>query len=420
MEYHFFHYDKPHAALTDKTKQIWFPLTHDINTVVNYIRIHQKGPVVFYLESSFKPYINNPTDIHYFHPLETNHRPIKKILFFAQSDTLAHSCWLMGEALKNSVDVIYTIPQLKKEKSDMFFKNKNIPFKKFSFRTLKTFNPDVVVMLNDWSKQPQWVIALCRLLKIPTVCMQESVIDFGDRFKRMQWADEVMVQGTQTIFDLKRKVYYLTGNPRYEALQAINSIHKNNILINCNFTYGIFEEVRNTWLDDIISCADTLKTPYLISQHPRDTGDLSSYQHVIRSSSMQIADQLKNTRCLVTRFSSLIHEALVAGIPVIYYNPHGEQMSYDFGFNDEFLLLATNKHELEKALKKALDFSEPEKIKDYLVNHCIQKENTPTQNIKELFSFLKFKPAPFSITDAWKIILYHPSLLRLIWYIIKR
>ncbi|MCX7744164.1 MAG: hypothetical protein N2167_06320 [Flavobacteriales bacterium] len=419
MEYHFFHFDKPHTALPEKTKQIWFPLTHDINIVLDYIRNHQKGPVVFYLESSFKPYINNQTDIHYFHPLQTHHHKIKKILFFAQSDTLAHSCWLMGEALKNTAEIIYTIPKLKKERSDDFFKNKNISFKEFSFKTLKQFNPDVVIMLNDWSKQPQWVIALCRLLKIPTVCLQESVIDFGDKFKRMQWADEVMIQGTQTIFDLKRSVYFLTGNPRYETLQSIKQTERKNILINCNFTYGIFEEVRNTWLEDIIHCADALETPYIISQHPRDTGDLSSYHGVIRSSSTQVAEQLKNSRCLVTRFSSLIHEALVAGIPVIYYNPHGERMAYDFGFNDEFLILATNKHQLEKALIKALDFSDIEKIKNYLVNHCIQKEKTPTQTIKELFYFLKFKPSRFSITDAWKIILYHPFLLRIIWNIKK-
>jgi hypothetical protein len=420
MVFHFFHHDIPQTSMTEEIRQIWFPLSHDINTVINYIRIHHHGPIVFWIESSFKPFITDNIDVHYFHPVVRENKPVKRILFFSQSDTLAHSCWLIGEAVKNKAEIIYTVPKLKKEGADLFYKNQGIQFTELSAKLLKQFNPDVVIMLNDWSKQPQWLIALCRLLKIPTVCMQESVIDFGDRFKRMQWADEVMIQGTQTIFDLKRKVYYLTGNPRYEALQAINSSDRKNILINCNFTYGIFEDVRNTWLDDIIHCADTLKTPYLISQHPRDTGDLSSYQHVIRSSSMQVADQLKNTRCLVTRFSSLIHEALVAGIPVVYYNPHGEQMAYDFGFNDEFLLLATNKHELEKAIRKALHFSEAEKIKDYLVNHCIQKEKTPTQNIKQLFTFLKFKPVRFSITDAWKIILYHPSLLRLIWYIKKR
>lgn len=420
MQYYFFHHGIPISRKSETFRQIWFPLNDDINTVLKYIRNHHKEAVHFLMENSFQPYIKTITDVQFFEPLQLEEKPVKKILFFAQSDTLAHSCWLMGERLKNQLQVLYTVPKLKKERSDVFFSQKGIPYTEFSAKTLRTFRPDAVVLLNDWSKQPQWLISLCRLHKIPVICMQESVIDFGDRFKRMQWADEVMIQGTQTLFDLKREVYYLTGNPRYESLSLLHSNERDSILINSNFTYGIFEEVRNSWIHDIAECAEKLETPYFISQHPRDKGDISAYRQVIRSSSMQVADQLTKARCVVTRFSSLIHEALVAGIPVVYYNPHGEKMQYDFGFNHEFLLLATNKHELEIALRKVISFSNREKIQDYLVNHCIQKENKPLENILQLFTHLKFKSQAFSIKDAWKLIIYHPSLLRLIWFIKQR
>lgn len=420
MHYYFFHYGFPISQKSENFCQIWFPLSYDINTVLEYIRNHHKETVHFSLENSFHSFIKTGIDVQFFEPLQTEEKPVKKILFFAQSDTLAHSCWLMGERLKSHIQVLYTVPKLKKERSDLFFSQKRVAYTEFSVKTLKSFRPDVVVLLNDWSKQPQWLISLCRLHKIPVICMQESVIDFGDRFKRMEWADEVMIQGTQTLFDLKRDVYYLTGNPRYESLLLLQSYERDSILINCNFTYGVFEEVRYTWINDAISCAEKLEIPYFISQHPRDNGDLSAYKHVIRSSSMQVADQLTKARCVVTRFSSLIHEALVAGVPVVYYNPHGEKMHYNFGFNNDFLLLATNKHELEFAIKKAMSFSNREQIQDYLVNHCIQKENKPVENIERLFSYLKFKSRRFSIKDAWKLIIYHPYLLRLIWFWNKR
>ncbi len=422
MNYLIFHFSNPNDNKEKGIKKLWFPLSSDINIVLEYIRQHPNGPVAFWLESSFKPYITiHQQDLYYFNCDNTFLPQKKKIIFYAQSDTLAHSSWLIGKKLnKDQAELLYTVPPIKKEKADEFFASKKVNYQILTCRLIKKFHPDVIVMFNDWSKISQWIIAVCRLFKIPVICIQESVIDFGDKFKRMQWADQVFIQGTQTIFDLPRDMYYLTGNPRYEPLTVIPNDDKKNILINCNFTYGVFEDIRDIWLNDVVSCADELKIPYLISQHPRDTGDISKYIHVIKSSSVQIADQLQKTKVLVTRFSSLIHEALIAGTPVVYYNPHGEQMKYDFQFNDEFLLLATNKSQLKKALVKAYEFSDRSKIQNYLINHCIQKSNQPTENIAKLLSHHIFKPGRFSFNDAWKLFLYHPLFLKIIWFFKKR
>jgi hypothetical protein len=421
MNYLIFHFSNPYINKEKGIKKIWFPLNPDINIVLEYIRKHQNGPVAFWLESCFKPYITNHQDVYYFNKDHTFQPSKKKIILYAQSDTLAHSSWLIGEKFeKEKAEVIYTIPPFKKEKSDVFFTSKGITYHILSYKLIKKFRADALIMFNDWSKLPHWVIAVCRLYKIPVICIQESVTDFGDKFKRMQWADNVFIQGTQTIFDLPRDTYYLTGNPRYEPLTLIPSHGKKNILINCNFTYGIFEEVRDSWLSDVVSCIEELQIPYFISQHPRDSGDISKYKHVIKSSSVQVAEQLSKTKVLVTRFSSLIHEALIAGINVVYYNPHGEQMGYNFQFNDEFLILATNKSELKNAIAKAYEFSDRGKIENYLINHCIQKSSKPTENIEKLLLYQTFESRKFSFSDAWKLILYHPFLLRLIWFLKKR
>ncbi|MBE2246020.1 MAG: hypothetical protein IAE67_02085 [Candidatus Competibacteraceae bacterium] len=416
MEYYIFHHTPPLVRVHSQARQIWFPLSSDVLAVIDYLQIYAPPPVTIMLETSFEPFLPSGHDYRLFQPHLLKPRPIQRVLFYGQSDTLAHSCRLMGDALKGEVLASYAVPLLKRENADTYFDHHHIPYHVFSYGLLKKIKPELLIVLNDWSKQPRWAISLCRAMKIPVVCMQESVIDFGDAFRRMQYADEVMLQGTQSMLDLNRATSYLTGNPRYESLLSLSSSARNYALINCNFTYGIFEDVRQPWLTDITGALSDREWDFVISQHPRDRGDLSAYKQVIPSSSSSVAEQLQGARCLITRFSSLIHEALVAGVPVIYYNPHGEKMKYRFRFNQSFLFLATNIGELEKALDKIQSFNLSDlSQKQYLINHCIQPDSLPSTNLSSLFRLSPFQPKGFSLSDALRLFFFHPILLRIIW-----
>jgi hypothetical protein len=397
-------------------KIIWCPLSGDIVHIAQFFRKTSGADTALCIESVFRKYFTVDEDPKMnFFDAETSSHPHKErlIAFYSQSDTLANNTFcLISE--NPGYNYFNYVPSGKMENADHFLEQKNIPFNRYSFRHLKESRPDVLVLYNDWTKAAIRVISQCHLLKVPVVCIQESIIDFGDSFRRMQHADEVMIQGVRSAVLLPRKHLYLTGNPRYSK-----SVNRNKpaeyALINCNFTYNIFEEVRAAWMDDVTSVLDEMGINYLISQHPRDTGDLSRYKNVFSSSSVGLDEQIAKAGLLITRFSSLIHESLIRGVPVIYYNPHNEQMHYDFDFNPEFLMLVNNKKNLKeyslllykkKISGKSLDL--------YLNEHCMPAETKPVSTINYLLSENNFSNVKFTFSDLLHLIIYQPFILNFI------
>jgi hypothetical protein len=207
-----------------------------------------------------------------------------------------------------------------------------------------------ILLGNDWGPLEQYWARLYRQQGKPSICLQESVIHLGESRRRMQWCDYPFVQGPTSILPLNRQLVFLTGNPRYQDLRPTPQVGSKRALVNSNFTYGIHEGVRASWIEDVVTACRQAGYDYLISQHPRDRGDLRAY-HRIRSHAGIVRDQLKAHSVLITRFSSLIHEALAVGRPVIYYNPHGEDMHYDFEPDGRHLFLLRERRELVTALE---------------------------------------------------------------------
>lgn len=333
-----------------------------------------------------------------------------KIFLYPQSDTLADSLRHIYSLLP--VDkVIMVVPRKASEGTIDFLNSGNIPFERFSFKILKAEKPDVMVFLNDWTKEVQRIIAHCRRLQIATVCIQESVIDFGDHFKRMQHTDYAFVQGSQTAFDLHKSIIYITGNPRYENLKHYTEGQKKKAIINCNFTYNIYENIRYEWLDMITSTLDDLKLDYLILQHPRDNGDLTKYREFKKTNSATVHNFLSDASILITRFSSLIHEALISGIPVIYFNPHDEKMKYGFDFNKSFIQLAGTINELKTSIEKMVDqpFDKEEQSR-YIIRHCLPSTRKPSAIISDLLLKHNFKSLRFRFKDLIRMIIFHPFI----------
>lgn len=412
----------PRTAHSSK-KYIWLYNSSESNNIINYIiRTNKNKGHSFMIEDVFEFVAANDLSeekINRFTVAEKkeSQRKVRAVLY-AQSDTLANSMLMVSKALSSGEYAFFT-PNHSDEGAADFFRKKSIPFTVYSYSALKMFKPNVFLLLNDWSKEPQRIMAHCRWLGIPTICLQESIIDFGDHFKRMQHADYVFVQGVQTINDLNRSHYFITGNPRYEAIRITGSGGTNRAFINCNFTYKIFENVRESWLRSIIETLEELNMDYFISQHPRDTANLSKYKNVERSSSEKVHAQISESRIVITRFSSLIHEALVLEKPVIYYNPHGEKMKYDFSFNHKFLFLAESRTDLKKTIQLAIENEGKynNERKEYLANHCLPSSKSPSEIIACLLQNDKLVPKKFSFNDFVAILFYYPSIKKILYYL---
>lgn len=391
-----------------KGKQVWAPLTEDINAIVNYLSVNNIATSIK-VENTFKDFIRNTGPLTFFERKKAEVTSSKKIVLYAQSDTLSNSCHKIAKALGYH-DVLFMVPVKSTEHAHVYLENNNIPYEHYSYKRLKEFNPDVFLVLNDWTKEVHRIFAHCKHLGITNICLQESIIDFGDNTNRMLYSDNVMVQGTQTIEDLNRDHYFLTGNPRYEEnrIEFNPESPKEYALINSNFTYGIFEEERDSWIDAITEACKHNCVQFKISQHPRDKGDLSRYKNqLIASSSASVSQQIENSHFVVTRFSSLIHEALLQYKPVIYYNPHGETMKYNFRFNNEFLFLCKNKEEIDNAIKSILNSSiNKEKVDEYITNHCLPYFSTPSENINELLLKGVFKNTAFGSKELMHSVVY--------------
>lgn len=277
-----------------------------------------------------------------------------KIAFFASNDTHAMSYIPLIEKIPNSR--VYISHKIN-ENATKVFNDKNIKYFNYSKDVVKEFSPDVFLVSNDWGPFEQIVLSEVRYLKIPTVGLQEGCLDFGSRRPFLKGTDYTFVTGLNMVSYVNNKVCFVTGNPRFDAFEFRDKLPADGkVMINVNFTYGVHENDREAWLSDIVSTCDSLGMAYFISQHPRDRADLKSkYENVINSGASSLKEQLSKTRVLVTRFSTLVYEASLFGIPVIYYNPHNEKMRL---FNEDTvggIYVCRNIEELEDSLKEVLN-----------------------------------------------------------------
>ncbi len=179
------------------------------------------------------------------------------------------------------------------------------------------------------------------------------------------------LHGTAHAKYLDRSEFFITGNPRLENLKQIPLPEKPVVMINANFTYGIYENWRERWINDVVSACNSVGIDYFISKHPRDKGDYSKY-NVIDSNAFKIEEQIEKASVVITRFSQIVFEALLQGRIVIYYNPHNERKKSLTEGKYEEILYCEDKYELEKNIKKALATPNEgkENIEKFLKLHC--------------------------------------------------
>lgn len=194
---------------------------------------------------------------------------------------------------------------------------------------LKFINFKAIVCSIDWADRE--LIENLKSRDIVTIGLVDGIEDFEDSdysYNRFayQTVEFVLTCGKNDIKHLiyKKEKCTVVGLPKmYEMWhsQVVNPI-ETLVMINVNFTYGTFEDKRDMWLSEVIEACNFLKLNYIIAQHHADKGNLSKFN----LSQDDIYTTIKKSSIIISRFSTVISEALTLGKPVVYHNPHNEQV----------------------------------------------------------------------------------------------
>ncbi len=188
------------------------------------------------------------------------------------------------------------------------------------------------VALNDWGPS-RAIYEWCAANGVPTFAKVEGVQDFDDvdtPFVRRPYrtADHVLAQGQNDVRALDRPSVHIVGNAHLEELwqarSSIKPVTPTLAIINSNFTYGVLTEHRDDFLRAAISSAEAAGIAVQISRHPADT--LLPEDLRTRLASPPLSELLDGPVVLVTRFSTVIYEAMARRRPVVYFNPHRERV----------------------------------------------------------------------------------------------
>ena len=290
------------------------------------------------------------------------------VLFIPENDTQV----IMFRPLLEQVGDYHIMPLYKSEveAADVTLDRLGVHYSVWKAGTVAAMKPSVVVLAVDWGPAYWDIIDECRANDVPTMCMQEGCLDFGPPMHRMEFVDYAILQGPRPMEYIEQDSFFLAGNPRFDTIEPLPLRPQPLALVNCNFTYNVFEEARDAWIADVVDACRSKGVEFFISQHPRDTGDFPSLP-VRRSSAKVIHEQLRDCTVVITRFSTIIYEALLMGRKAIYFNPHGEKM---WLFNDDDtggLPKAYERSELRSALESVLGRTvPPERERAFLEWHC--------------------------------------------------
>lgn len=262
-------------------------------------------------------------------------------------------------------------------------------FPVFKYEELATFQVkyDLSVFMNDWDvKCALPAITRDNALGIPTVGIVEGIQDFWDmdtgrHRNAYQNVKYLVLSGEHDLRHFASKTHkatYIGGVPRLMPLlgDVVEFPDENIALINSNFTYGVLEAERKSWIDAAIVAALDCGYKPVITRHPQDKGDLSGY--VVTEDTMYNA--ISKSTVLISRFSSAIIESVCLGKPVINFNPHIElvdKFSSDLGafYNCESIEgVKSALIEISRNLRESSPTDYGEKVRergmDFLRMHC--------------------------------------------------
>jgi len=172
----------------------------------------------------------------------------------------------------------------------------------------------------------------CKKTNQKTLAIIEGINDFldVDRAKRpalpYQNTQYLFLTGEhdKQFFKNKEEKCFIVGIPRLDKLlkKKVKFPKAPLVIINVNFSYGVLEDKREMWLQSVVKACEILNFEYIIRQHPQDFADLSKYN----VSKYSMHKTIKKSSIIISRFGTTIIEALAMSKPVVYHNPHNEQV----------------------------------------------------------------------------------------------
>ena len=212
-----------------------------------------------------------------------------------------------------------------------------------------------VVVLNDWGR-PRQLVECAQRHGAATFAKVEGVQDFTDadtqrRRQAYRQVRHVLGQGSNDVKALADRDVTIVGSSRLERIwleRACTPGPDEPVLINFNFTYEVLTDQADEWIVSAQGGIEDAGRSFVVSQHPAlKAGHATLARNV---TAQPIRHELTRAAALVSRFSTVIYEAMARGVPVIYHNPHGEQVP-DFQDPRDAFVRTTSGVELRDAVR---------------------------------------------------------------------
>ncbi|NPD15319.1 glycosyltransferase [Xinfangfangia sp. D13-10-4-6] len=211
-----------------------------------------------------------------------------------------------------------------------------LPLIRYGEVALGRYAPRLVVAFNDWDYVTRPILVAAQEAGIATAAIVEGIQDYLDKDTgrprhAYRTAQTVLLPGA---FDRRyfpqdgAQHLEVVGIPRIEHLRSQPRPSRPpagpgaKVLINSNFSHNVLVEKRDLWLRQVVEAVQAAGMVPVISRHPEDRGTL--FPEFVTDQDFYTA--IQDCSLSVQRFASGILEALAINVPVIYFNPHGEEV----------------------------------------------------------------------------------------------
>ena len=217
-----------------------------------------------------------------------------------------------------------------------------------------------VVVLNDWGPTRELVECADRH-GAATFAKVEGVQDFADADTGQQRlayrrARYVLGQGPNDVKALPGRDVHVVGSTRLERIwhePPASPGPLDPVLINFNFTYNVLTDQADAWIVSTQGGIEDADRSFVVSMHPAQKARYAASARNVTD--QPIRHEALRSGALVSRFSTVIYEAMARGVPVVYHNPHGELVP-DFQDPRGAFLRTTSRPELRDAIRELGDW----------------------------------------------------------------
>ncbi len=310
------------------------------------------------------------------------------LIFIPHKDYHVYTISLMKKYLEE-LNITYIVLDIsmhyRDERAISACQKYDLPYVGYSNFILGDFRPKAFAVFNDWDPIIRSILLEAKKVGIATIGIVEGIQDYLDADtkqdrKAYQTVEHLFLPGEhdKKYFKNSKQNLYVGGIPRiFEMHQNQSTIkQKSNIaLINSNFSYGVLEEHRDTWLSAAVeACKEVGYTP-VISRHPADKGTF--YPEL--TTSLSFYEALAESSVLISRFASGILEALAVGVLPIYFNPHGEKVDKFFDSLGAYPVANDKKSLIESLIiSKGKRENYEKNYNSFLSTHCGTIDKDPS------------------------------------------